>query len=350
MRNQKKSNKGVRFLILFLAAIFFGLLFIRNSYWAPISYSNQVIKIEKGDTMAKFYSHLSWMKKNMFKLWLRNHSDKLPIVQEGEYTLDWKYTPEELIELIAQWPKQEYLHITILEWWSKYDIDNFLTSKWLISQWEYISKVDNQSYITSLKNDFPFLLLLPEWKTLEWFLYPDTYYIDKNIPDILDQLIRAQLKNFEKKIWSMFQERLSTVQLPVDLTPYQILILASVIENEEKAPENKSTIAGIFFNRLTKWIALGADVTLCYGLQVTYDNCSSKLTAANIQDTSNKYNTRANAWLMPTPISSPVLETVSAVLDYKRTDDLFYIHDNNWKIHTAKTNEEHNANVQKYLR
>ena len=83
---------------------------------------------------------------------------------------------------------------------SKYDIDQKLAADGLITAGEFIQKVDDQGFIESLKSDFSFLEgLLPEGKGLEGFLYPDTYFLDENVP-IVEQLIKAQVKNFETKL------------------------------------------------------------------------------------------------------------------------------------------------------
>lgn len=75
---------------------------------------------------------------------------------------------------------------------------------------------------------------------MEGFLYPDTYFLDQN-SDISEQLIKAQLKNFNQKIWLPYGEKVQ--HFGHQLTSYQVITLASVIENEEKNAENKPTIA-----------------------------------------------------------------------------------------------------------
>ena len=107
-------------------------------------------------------------------------------------------------------------------------------------------------------------------------------------------------------------------------------------------------IAGIFLNRLTQGMRLDADVSLCYGIAIPYDQCRSQI-ATHLDDVSNPYNTRQNAGLPPTPISSPTLETVSALINYQKSDYLFYLHDDQGGIHYGRTIEEHNANKANYL-
>lgn len=112
---------------------------------------------------------------------------------------------------------------------------------------------------------------------------------------MVNQLITAQLKNFDEKVWKPYRDHFITFAPEgLALQNYRALILASVIENEEKADANKPIIAGIFINRLKAGMRLDADVTLCYGLKITYDQCRAAI-LPNLHDASNLYNTRANA-------------------------------------------------------
>lgn len=77
---------------------------------------------------------------------------------------------------------------------------------------------------------------------------------------------------------------------------------------------------------------LDADVTLCYGLEITYDQCRAAI-LPNLNDATNLYNTRKNIGLPPTPISSPSLATINALFHYKNTNALYYLHDEKGQIH-----------------
>jgi len=343
-RNSKKKS-GKIWIFILLVLICWWCFVIMSMGGEKLVYNNKVITIEKWDSLAKFYNDFWVIQKYKLKYWLRNNPEKVPLLQEGRYVLDWEYTKEERLSLIASGPQRDYIHVTLLEWWSKFDIDAKLSEAWLINPWEYIAKVEDQSYIETLKWEFPFLTMIPQWKSLEGFLYPDTYYLE-DWKDIKDQLIRAQIKNFEKKIWSVYGWNFEVWGLQI--SSYGILTLASIIENEEKNIANKPIIAWIFVNRLNKWMRLDADVTLCYGLWLVYSKCRENI-VKNLDDASNLYNTRQNYWLTPTPISSPTDETVAALLNYKKTSSIFYLHDAQGVIHYADTVEWHNENKRKYL-
>jgi UPF0755 protein len=93
---------------------------------------------------------------------------------------------------------------------------------------------------------------------------------------------------------------------------------------------------------------LDADVTLCYWLKITYSKCRDNI-LANLDDANNLYNTRQNRGLTPTPISSPTYDTINALINYRKTSALYYLHDEKWGIHYADTLEQHNKNKEKYL-
>lgn len=308
----------------------------------------ETISIQKGDTVAKFYRHIGNFDKMMMKLWLRNNSELIPTLQEGNYTLSGEYTKSQLMEIIAKGPEQQYERITLLEGRSLYDIDAYLTEKDLLGAGKFIEKAQDQAFIQRLKSDFSFLSHLPAGQSLEGFLYPDTYFITTDA-GIAEQLIRAQLKNFAQKIWKPYQAQLASFKpYAVDLSTYKALTLASVIENEEKTASNKPIIAGIFINRLAQGMRLDADVSLCYGLKLTYTSCRPAI-VPNLSDKSNPYNTRQNPGLPPSPISSPSSATLWALLNYQKTSALYYLHDKNGGIHYGSTLQEHNENKQRYL-
>ena len=133
------------------------------------------------------------------------------------------------------------------------------------------------------------------------------------------------------------------------MTPYSVIKLASIIENEEKTQANKAAIAGLFINRIDTNMQLGADVTLCYGLGVTYDLCTPSFIVEHLYDKQNPYNTRQQTGLPPTPISNPSLDSIDAVLNYIKSDYLYYLHDKNGAIHYGSSLQEHNANKSQYL-
>ena len=256
-------------------------------------------------------------------------------------------------------PSHVYEHITILEWWSIYDVDAMLSKKWLIKAGEYIRFVTDKTIIEKYTKRYAFLEQAVkergELTSLEGYLYPDTYYIDKD-KNIVDQLVYVQLEAFQQKIRKPYAQdlknlskHLSSLWFDFKLSSYGALILASLIEKEERNDENKPLIASIFFNRLDKNTKIDADISLCYGLKKWYEYCNPDVIVEHLYDTDNPYNTRAVVWLPPTPISNVTVASLKAILDARKTDNVFYLHDKAWGLHVGKNISEHNANKSKYL-
>lgn len=291
----------------------------------------------------------------MLKTYLKLHFQSAPPIYPGVFRITTGLTYSDFIKTIAVAPKPITLKLTFLEWRSSFDNDALLTRKWLSSPWAYRSYITDVSTIDLLRRTYQFLP--NDITSLEWYLYPDTYFIDTNKWDVVPQIVKLQLDAFYDKVWwpdpSMFTEfskRLANDGFVFKISPYSIIKLASIIENEEKNNNNKQTIAWLFINRIAQGMLLGADVTLCYWMQVTYDQCTPAFIVKYLNDTSNPYNTRKTAWLPPTPISNPGLSSIASVLTYKKTPYVYYLHDNNWTIYYGSTLEEHNINKSRFLK
>ena len=343
--SRQKKKKGWKWFLFILIVI----IIVAIRWWIKYSPSDLVfewekVSIVKWDTITKFYNTLLDDKQTFWMKWyVRNHKDQLPNIQEWTYVFSWTYTSEEFLSHIAKWPEKEYISYTVLEWWSIYDIDADLTAKWFINAWDYISYVTNPAKISELSQRYDFFD--SSLTSLEWFLYPDTYFLD-NRWNLVNQLVSIQLNTFKSKVREAHASDFSNIQNRYGLSVYQTITLASIVEKEEKNNANKPTVAWIFYNRLNKWMLIWADITLCYGLAQPYSECTPSVIAKKINDWNNRYNTRVLAWLTPTPIWNPALSTIEAVLFPAQTSYLFYLHGADGQIHYAETNAQHEANKQ----
>ena len=171
-------------------------------------------------------------------------------------------------------------------------------------------------------------------------IYPDTYRIRSG----------AKIAEILSTVFSTFDDRIySKIPSKNKKDWYDTLILASIVEREERDPDNKPIVAGVLAKRLREGIALGADATLCYALHVANSACTPSMIVENLS-LASPYNTRKNAGLPPTPISNPSRETWLATLSSEDSPYYYYLHDADGTIHFAKTLEEHNANKTRYLR
>lgn len=331
---------------------------VRNTFWGKISLEQPII-IKEGQSAGNVLTQdLSRIQRQRVKRALRN-VDELRTLQPGQYTFSGTYSTDEIIDILLAWPSTSYQRITILEWRNSRDIDKKLSDEQLIDAGAYRAFITDAAIIDKYIQRYPFLAQAKEDRgsliSLEWYLYPETYMLDPT-KDIIDQLVYLQLEAYQERIRNKYWDQLASLTTMLQskwytfsLSSYGALILASIIEKEEAVDTNKPLIASIFFNRLEAGMRLDADISLCYGFQEPYETCTPARIAQHLTDKSNPYNTRAVAWLPPTPISTVHTSSLQALFDAPKTDYLFYLHNSQGKIFPARTNAEHNLNKSKEL-
>lgn len=331
---------------------------LRNTFAGNISLEKPIIIKEWESAWTVITKDLWRIDRQRVKRAFRNN-DELRTIQPGKYEFTWAYTTDEIIDILISWPTNSYQRITVLEWWNSRDVDKKLVSEQLAEPWAYRSFITDTTIIDKYIQRYDFLRQAKEerWtlSSLEWYLYPETYMLDPT-KDTIDQLVYLQLDTFQERVRKTYGGQLSSLGsilaskwYTFPLSSYGALILASIIEKEESVDTNKPLIASIFFNRLENDMRLDADISLCYWFQEPFDTCTPARIAQQLSDTANPYNTRANKWLPPTPISTVHTSSLQALLDAPKTDYLFYLHNNQGQIFPAKTNAEHNLNKSKEL-
>ncbi|HYB23809.1 MAG TPA: endolytic transglycosylase MltG, partial [Solirubrobacteraceae bacterium] len=155
---------------------------------------------------------------------------------------------------------------------------------------------------------------------LEGFLFPATYDMFKGAP--ASRLVEAQLVAFRENFGP--RERAAAAALHV--TPYQLLIVASMVEREAKVPGDRAKIAAVIYNRLALHMPLGVDASIYYAIEQAdhIPTYTQELTEAQLQIDS-PYNTRTHAGLPPTPISNPGLASIEAAAHPAHVSYLYYV-------------------------
>jgi len=193
-------------------------------------------------------------------------------------------------------------------------------------------------------------LNIPESEFLKYakegYLFPDTYLIPKEAST--SAVIAILNRNFNKK----YGEKLKSLARKKGLTDEEIITLASLIEREAKFAEDRPLVAGVILNRLKTGMKLDIDATVQYtlGYQPDLKSWWKKDLVKEDLETDSPYNTYKNPGLPPTPICNPGLAAIKAVVEAPETNYLYYVSDKSGKMHFAKTLEEHNENIRRYLR
>lgn len=169
-------------------------------------------------------------------------------------------------------------------------------------------------------------------------LFPDTYFFMPNVK--AEKVIEVLQKNFEEKIKAVESEILAFGKSEDD-----VVIMASILEEEGQTPEDWRVISGILWKRIKIGMPLQVDASLGY---VT-GRSSSELTKDDLKITS-AYNTYVHKGLPPTPISNPGLETIVAAITPIETPYFYYLSDKDGVIHYAATFADHIKNREKYLK
>src|SRR5207302_3641000 len=150
--------------------------------------------------------------------------------------------------------------------------------------------------------------------SLEGFLFPDTYQL--RVPVSISALIADQLATFKK--------RFATIRMGYarskHLTPYDVLIIASIIEKEAATAHDQPLVASVVYNRLHDHIPLGMDSTTRY----EFNDYTKPLTESQLASPS-PYNPRRHDGLPPTPISNPGVAAIRAAADSARTKYLYFV-------------------------
>jgi UPF0755 protein len=244
-------------------------------------------------------------------LTLRGGGDSL---KAGDYQLREKMPHSKILEILRGGPDADFVRLTIPEGLTVEQTAELVGSKTHIASEQFLeaTRTESQRSIVFPEDlDTTPLLTGP----LEGFLFPDTYFIGRS--ETAESLVRKLIATFEtatKDIdWSKAEE--------LGITPYQAVVVASLVEEETKVDEERPVVSSVIFNRLSIGMMLGIDATVQY-LVKRYDG--SPLTADDLA-TVSPYNTRLTAGLPPGPISSPGLASIKAALEPAETDFLYYV-------------------------
>ena len=177
----------------------------------------------------------------------------------------------------------------------------------------------------------------------EGSLLPETYSykLGDTKQDVLNDA-QNQLKQVLDYEWKH-----RNPDVPVE-TPYELLILASIIEKETGVPQEREIVSSVFANRLKIGMRLQTDPTVIYALTQGKSDLGRSLTRKDLKIDS-PYNTYQNLGLPPTPICNPGKDSIHAAAHPADTDFIFFVADGNGGHNFARTLKEHNQNIKSWL-
>jgi UPF0755 protein len=258
-----------------------------------------------------------------FRLWHVTHPK--PSLKAGEYLFEREASLPQVYDRIAR--GDIYFHeVTIPEGYTMFDIAKAMEDAGLCSAADFLHVAETQ---TQLISD-----LAPEAKSLEGYLFPNTY-----------QFTRTQsLEEMAATMVRQFRQVAQQIGLSSDL--HKTVTMASIVEKETAAPEERSRVASVYYNRLARRIALDADPSVIYAELLT-GTYTGALHHADLS-VNSPYNTYRVPGLPPGPISNPGKSALEAAMHPDNTNYLYFVSDGNGHHRFARSLEEHNQNVTAY--
>lgn len=302
--------------------------FLDKGISLPVATDNYTFSITKGMTGQQITNHLANDKilKNtlLFKILIKLKKAGTQL-QAGEYRITKSTTPGALIEAMLTGKVMQY-PFTIVEGWTIHQV---------------LAALHQSPYITHTLQDVSLAQLLPSIERGEGYpeglFYPDTFHFPVNTSDI--KVLQRAFDLQQEKLLAAWQNRDPKLAIK---SPYQALIVASIIQSETGIPAEYYQVSGVYHRRLIKRMKLQADPTVIYGLG---NQLTGTLTRKHLQ-INTPYNTYMYYGLPPTPIGMPSYEAILSALHPQQNDYLYFVANPQTGAHLfSETLKQHNQAV-----
>ena len=338
----KKFFVFLLILLLILGGVgFWGYQKLTEFVHTPVNVTqDQLLTIERGTTGSKLAALLEQEK-------ILEHADLLPWllklqpqlnkVKAGTYSLTGVKTLQDLLDIINSGKEAQFSV-------------KFIEGK-TFKEWR--KNLENAPYLKQTlqgKSDKEIMALLDipavakavyEWNNMDGWLYPDTYNYTPNSTDL--ELLKRSTTRLQKALDKAWSERDENLPLA---DPYQMLILASIVEKETGIAAERPQVASVFINRLKANMKLQTDPTVIYGMGENYTGNIRKKDLETI----TPYNTYVIEGLPPTPIAMVSESALQAVAHPAKTEFYYFVADGSGGHKFTRNLNEHNKAVQEYLR
>ena len=338
----KKFFVFLLILLLILGGVgFWGYQKLTEFVHTPVNVKqDQLLTIERGTTGSKLAALLEQEKilDNADLLpWLLKLQPQLNKVKAGTYSLTGVKTLQDLLDMLnsgkeAQFSVKFIEGKTFKEW--RKNLENAPHLKQTLQ-----GKTDKE--IMALLDIPAVAKAVYEWNNMDGWLYPDTYNYTPNSTDL--ELLKRSTTRLQKALDKAWNERDENLPLA---DPYQMLILASIVEKETGIAAERPQVASVFINRLKANMKLQTDPTVIYGMGESYTGNIRKKDL----ETMTPYNTYMIEGLPPTPIAMVSESALQAVAHPAKTDFYYFVADGSGGHKFTRNLNEHNKAVQEYLR
>ena len=287
-------------------------------------------EVEPGDTMGRVTRALEaegLIKDARVAAWFARFEDLSSKIKVGEYELSRTQSTPEILETLVAGRVRTHA-VVIPEGFRATEIAARLEEAGLATAAEFMAIVEDPE--EARKRGF-------DAQGLEGYLFPDTYRFARGLPAA--RIVDEMTGRFE----DVYRE-LEPLVAQQSLSMHELVTLASIVEKETGAPQERPLIAAVFLTRLKRGMRLETDPTVIYGIE----NFDGNIRRVHLQDESNPYNTYKIRALPPGPIASPGRAALEAVLKPADSPYLFFVSRNDGTHVFSKTYAEHVRNVNRY--
>jgi UPF0755 protein len=332
MKKSLLVGLGSFVLIVMMICGFVGYHFVHTK---PSDNPEEVVfEIPQGKSFQKVANELEDARliqnANLFS-WYARFKGQAGKMKVGEYSLRKNMAPAEVLSVIIS-GKSIGHSFTVSEGLNMFEIADLYETEGYGKREDFLNLCMDKELIKNLLGE--------PHDSLEGYLYPETYQLTKFTTT--RELVQAMVHKFQE-----IYAEISAKNKLQGFTKHQIVTLASIIEKETGAPEERPLISSIFHNRLLKGMMLQTDPTIIYGLAEASGKTVYKISKQDILRPS-KYNTYVIKGLPPGPIGNPGREALLAAIEPAQSKYLFFVSQNNGTHVFSEDYAAHSKAVQKF--
>lgn len=334
-------------LVLGLIAAFF-LVMVYQTLFGRIDQPQKMVTIEKGQTyyglLPQWQQQIPLFSASIAKLYIKSQVDA-PL-HAGIYQLPENPTMAEALQVLEQGAKASMVKVQIIEGKTSKDLYQSLRDNPGIKKEVLTADSDNASIAKALD----LAGILPDEvvnsndpivnHNLEGWFAPDTYYYGEGTSD--KQVLTDLYKRQQQALTDAWENR--APDLPYK-SPYEALVMASIIEKETSVPDERPLVSAVFNNRMNKGMRMQTDPTIIYGMGSRYEG---NIRRRDI-DEKTSYNTYQIDGLPPTPIALPSASAIEATLHPADSDALYFVATGTGGHKFTNSLDAHNQAVKEYL-
>ena len=270
-------------------------------------------------------------------------------IRAGQYTIDRKMTPRQVLQRLLEGVKEEEVQVTIPEGKNMLEAVDLLAEAGVAPAEDLLARVRDPGFVASLGL---------RGNSLEGYLFPDTYKFRPKTPaaKALGVLVKRHRQVFED-VRGRHPDGAEALKRKYKLSDRDAVTLASIVERETGRADERPRVASVYLNRIAMPGAprkLQADPTIIYGCVVPVAKSKAcqkfdgRIRRIQLNDAENPYNTYQREGLPPGPIGNPGRAALEAVFAPEQSTYLYFVSRNDGSHAFARNEVEHNANVRRY--